>query len=194
MEISTILPLEDLLGAGGWMLYIFATCFLLGVIAWIGYFTFGYWFSAGRLFLLSRQREGRGFHHGWWEKALGIGMAIVLAIFLWMFVKLIVFQLVQVVRFDDHELTLVYRWPWLDETIPYHSITKIEIVDTPPSLTLPWSHPRGGFPVTIKITTRDRVYSIYSGSTQLRPKAKAIYDEIQRHSAEFDRNYSSTDR
>jgi hypothetical protein len=117
--------------------------------------------------------------------AAGLIMLVGLAVLLFCFGRMVVFQLVQVVRFDSGQVELIYRWPWLNKTIPYRSIQQVELSGAPPALMLPGSHPRHGIPVKIVISTRYRRYEIDSGSAALRSKAKAIYDELQRHSAEF---------
>lgn len=104
---------------------------------------------------------------------------------------MVVLQRVQVVRFDDQVVVLRYRWPWLDQTIPYHSIRNIKLADDRPFLTLSGAHPDNGFPVKIVIAAVNQNFEINTGPAEWRHKAEAIYLELQRHSSEFSHGESS---
>ncbi|HMB95849.1 MAG TPA: hypothetical protein VKK61_07395, partial [Tepidisphaeraceae bacterium] len=97
MIASITLPLENMTGIGGWIIYILGASLFLLAIAWVGYLALRFWISTVRLFVAARRRGGKSLVKRW-EAFVGISMVLVLAILVWVFVRMVIFQIVQLVR------------------------------------------------------------------------------------------------
>jgi len=176
-----------MLNFGGWVLYLFAAGFFLLVIIWVIRRTIGYWGKVIRLYIAGR-RNGLVFLPSASQMGLGLTMFPVLGLLIWFYVSMVVLQMVQVVRFDNQQIELVYRWPWLNHKIPYHSITSVRLKDAPSRFAIPGIRPKDGFPVEIVITTSNGAYVIGPQPPELRNRIILIYSEIEKHSREFATN------
>jgi hypothetical protein len=164
-----------------WILYIcFGAFWIYGTVR-LGRFTFRSLPHLRRYFVRhSGEKAQSGMTDSLLVPLISISSAIAFGVLVWIFFYLFIFEGAQVVRFEDHQITLIYRWPWLTTNITYNDIEKIELEKgmTRPSrgMMLP--------PLKIAIITKRKTYEI-NPSYKLRDQAQAIYDELLRHQQEF---------
>jgi hypothetical protein len=184
MQMPKTMPIEDMNGVVGWTIYLVGALLLILAVGWLGFLALRFWSGTLAAITHARNRGGRALGRPR-EKVAGVGVTLVLGLLVCIFVRVIVFQTVQSARFDNHGLELIYRWSWLNQSIPYNSILRAELVDDPPFFMLPGARPQRGMPLKIILTTRLRIFEIEAGSSELSDRMRAVYDEIEKHSTEF---------
>jgi|HubBroStandDraft_6_1064221.scaffolds.fasta_scaffold04832_4 hypothetical protein len=103
----------------------------------------------------------------------------VLSLAAWVFGEFVVQQKPQYMHFGPNECEIVYRVSWLDETIPYNSITGVKL--TQAKLRFHYMNQREGR-ITIFIVTTSGVHVIEQGMSGP-AKMRAVYEELKRRVA-----------
>ncbi len=181
------LPWNDMTGFTGWLQYLLAAVLMLSVAIGVGYKAGRFWIGTFHIRALARRQGRRAPRASLWEWLIGGTLIVLPAIFILMFIKLIILPIVEVVRFNDQAVTLVYRWKWLNKTIPYDTVKKVELADDISPLKLFGGRPRGGYPLKVVITTDAHTFEVNRGSNRWRGKAEDIYHELNRHASDFEK-------
>jgi hypothetical protein len=173
-----LFPLENMLGPLGWAVYVLFAVGCYALMAVLGHGVYEMWTLLKKAVRTTGWRALR-----FWGPAFAILGAIpplaALALPAWFFGDYVVHQKPQYMRFGPNECEIVYRFPWLDETIPYNSITRVKLTQAKVKFR---RLNQGEGRITIFIITTAGAHVIEQGLSEP-ASMRAVYEELNRRVA-----------